>query len=66
MRILEALARGMPVVSTTMGVEGIDAAHGEHLLVADEPEAFAQAVVRLLDDPPLRKRLARNGRRLVV
>ncbi|HET6315717.1 MAG TPA: glycosyltransferase family 4 protein, partial [Chloroflexota bacterium] len=63
-RILEALARGMPVVSTTMGVEGIDAAHGEHLLVADEPEAFAQAVVRLLDDPPLRKRLARNGRRL--
>ena len=53
-RILEALARGMPVVSTTMGVEGIEAIDGEHLLVADEPFAFTQAVVRLLDDPALR------------
>ncbi len=64
-RILEALARGVPVVTTTMGVEGIDAVHGEHLLVADEPQAFARAVAQLLADPSLRQQLAYNGRRLI-
>ena len=64
-RILEALARGIPVVTTTTGVEGIDAVHGEHLLIADEPQSFAMEVVRLLQDASLRRRLAENGRRLV-
>lgn len=64
-RILEALARGVPVVTTTTGVEGIEAVHGQHLLVADEPGAFAEAVVRLIGDPMLGRRLAANGRRLV-
>ena len=63
-RILEAFARGVPVVTTTTGVEGIEAVDGEHLLVADEPAAFAEAVVRLLRDPELGRRLAANGRRL--
>ncbi|MBI5652425.1 MAG: glycosyltransferase [Chloroflexi bacterium] len=64
-RILEALARGMPIVTTTTGVEGIDAINGEHLLVADESAQFADAVVRLLKNPSEGERLARNGRRLV-
>jgi polysaccharide biosynthesis protein PslH len=64
-RILEALARGIPVVTTTTGAEGIDVRNDEHLLIADEPEAFAAAVVRLLNDPITRRRLAAAGRRLV-
>jgi glycosyltransferase involved in cell wall biosynthesis len=64
-RILEALARGIPVVTTTTGVEGIDAVDGKHLLVADEPARFADAVARLLGDSNLRMSLSESGRRLV-
>lgn len=63
-RILEALARGMPIVTTTTGVEGIDAINEKHLLVSDEPEKFASAVVRLLKDRTLAKTLALQGRQL--
>jgi glycosyltransferase involved in cell wall biosynthesis len=63
-RILEALACSLPIVTTTMGVEGIEARDGEQLLIADEPARFAAAVVRLLGDWKLRQRLAANGRRL--
>jgi glycosyltransferase involved in cell wall biosynthesis len=64
-KILEAFARGIPVVSTTVGVEGIDARPGEHLLVADEAGSFAEAVIRLLRNPAEAARLARAGRELV-
>lgn len=64
-RILEAFARGIPVVTTTTGAEGIDATSGEHLLIADEPREFANAVLRLLADIVLRERLARCARILV-
>jgi glycosyltransferase involved in cell wall biosynthesis len=64
-KILEAFARGIPVVSTTVGVEGIPARDEEHLLVADEPELFARAVVRLVTQPVERDRLARAARALV-
>jgi glycosyltransferase involved in cell wall biosynthesis len=64
-KILEAFARGIPVVSTTIGAEGIDARPGEHLLIADEPAAFAEAVGRLLREPDAGERLARAARRLV-
>ncbi len=64
-KILNALAQGVPVVSTTVGCEGIEATPGEHLLVADEPEAFAGCVLRLLCEPELGARLAAAGRRLV-
>ena len=63
-RILEAFARAMPVVTTTVGLEGIDARPGDEVLVADGPQAFAEAVVRLLRDPQLQARLAAAGRRL--
>lgn len=61
-KILEALARGIPIVSTTIGYEGIDLEPGKHLLVADTPEDFAKAVVRLIHEPDLGGKLARQGR----
>lgn len=63
-KILEALARGLPIVSTTIGYEGIDLVPGEHLLVGDTPAAFAEAVLALLRDPALGRRLAGAGRRV--
>jgi glycosyltransferase involved in cell wall biosynthesis len=64
-KILENFARGLPTVSTTVGFEGIAAQPGEHLLAADDPAAYAQAVIRLLRDPDEGRRLALNARRLV-
>ena len=63
-RILEAFAQAMPVVTTTVGLEGIDAIPGEEVLVADTPQEFAASVVSLLRDESLQARLAKNGRRL--
>jgi glycosyltransferase involved in cell wall biosynthesis len=63
-RILEAFAQAMPVVTTSVGLEGIDAIPGEEALVADSPQEFATAVVNLLGDDALQARLAFNGRRL--
>jgi len=65
-KILDAMARGLPVVSTTVGCEGIGVVPGEHLLLADSAEAFADAVVRLLADDRLAASLARNARALVL
>lgn len=65
LKVLEAMALGTPVVTTHKGIEGIDAVHGEHALIADDPRQFADYVVQLLDDSKLRARLAANGRRLV-
>lgn len=65
LKILEALAMGRPVVSTTVGAEGLEVEHGRHVLLADNPGAFAQAVLDLLDDPAQCASLAAAGRRLV-
>jgi glycosyltransferase involved in cell wall biosynthesis len=63
-RILEALALAMPLVTTTVGLEGIDAQPGEEVLVADTAEDFAAQVIRLMGDEDLQVKLAENGRRL--
>lgn len=65
-RILEAFARAIPVVTTTVGLEGIDAVPGRDVLVEDAPAGFAKAVLRLLDDPGLQAQLAANGRKLAA
>jgi glycosyltransferase involved in cell wall biosynthesis len=65
LKILEAMALGTPVVATRKGAEGLEAADGEHLLVADTPAQFAEAVVRLLQDRKLRQKLATNSCQLV-
>jgi glycosyltransferase involved in cell wall biosynthesis len=65
LKILEAMALGTPVVSTSKGAEGLEVTQDEDILIADTPAEFADAVLRLLDDRALRARLAANGRRLV-
>jgi glycosyltransferase involved in cell wall biosynthesis len=64
-KILDAMARGVPVVATPVGAEGIAAAHGTHLLLGETPSAFTEHVVRVLGDRPLAERLARAARALV-
>lgn len=56
----------MPVVSTTVGSEGLDVVDGQHLLIADGPRRFADRCIELLRDPGLRHRLAAQGRGLVA
>jgi polysaccharide biosynthesis protein PslH len=65
LKILEAMALGRPVVSSSLGCEGLAVTHDEHLLIAEAPDDFAAAVVRLLRDPSLWHRLTQNARRLV-
>jgi sugar transferase (PEP-CTERM/EpsH1 system associated) len=65
LKILEAMALGTPVVSTTKGAEGLEVIPGEDILIADGPIEFADAILRLLGDRALRAKLAVNGRRLV-
>jgi polysaccharide biosynthesis protein PslH len=65
LKIFEALAMGKPVVSTTIGAEGLPVVSGEHLLLADGPAPFAEAVIALLRDADRRRRLGEAGRRLV-
>jgi glycosyltransferase involved in cell wall biosynthesis len=65
LKILEAMALGRPVVSTTIGCEGLDVVDGEHLLMADTPEQFAVKTLRLLRDRQLYERISVKGRELV-
>ena len=60
-KILEAWAAGRAVVATTLGAEGLGARDGEHLLLADDPNHFADAVLRLWNDSLLRSRLGHAG-----
>jgi len=64
-KVLEALALGRPVVTTSLGAEGLGASSGRHLLVADGPADLAAAVRRVLDDPALATELGAAGRALV-
>lgn len=64
-KILDAWCWGLPIVSTTVGAEGMRALDGENLLLADEPAAFADAVVRVMHDGPTATRLVGGGRATV-
>ena len=63
-KLVEAFALGLPVVSTTIGAEGLDVKDEVHLLIADTAPDLAAATLRLLDDGALRARLAVNARSL--
>jgi polysaccharide biosynthesis protein PslH len=65
LKILEAMALGRPVVCTTVGCEGLDVVNGEHLLIGDTPERFAESTVRLLRDLSLSQSIRVNARKLV-
>jgi glycosyltransferase involved in cell wall biosynthesis len=64
LKIVEAMAMGLPVVSTSTGAEGLSVHPGEDILIADDPQAFAEEVLRLLSDPALWHRIAAGGQRL--
>jgi glycosyltransferase involved in cell wall biosynthesis len=64
-KILTALAQGLPVVTTALGCEGIAVQSGTHVLIADDPAEFAAATLRLLGDRALADALGHNGRRLI-
>lgn len=65
LKVLEALALGTPVVTTSIGVEGIEAIPDQHLLVADTADDFAVGVGRVIEDASLAEQLRREGRLLV-
>jgi glycosyltransferase involved in cell wall biosynthesis len=66
LKILEALAAGVPVVSTTVGAEGLELEPGRHLAVADTPEGLAGEVVRCVLAPGPAREMAARGRRVVL
>jgi glycosyltransferase involved in cell wall biosynthesis len=65
LKILEALAMRKAVVSTSVGCEGLSLVPGKHLIVADQPEGIAQAVVALMNNPEKREALGNAGREVV-
>lgn len=64
-KIFEAMATGIPVVSTRIGAEGLPIRHGEDILLADQPADFAQQIAFLFDQEPLRRTIGQNARTLV-
>jgi sugar transferase (PEP-CTERM/EpsH1 system associated) len=66
LKIFEAMAMGKAVVTTTVGAEGLPVTDGEHVLIADDPRAFAGAIVSLLRNSGRRRSLERAARALVV
>ena len=65
LKLLEALAMRKAVVTTSIGREGIEVADGESVLIRDDPQAFAKAVIELFREPKLREKLTQNGYDLV-
>lgn len=65
-KVLEAMAMGKPVVTTSIGVRGINATHGDHLCIADSPLKFADHVEALLLDKPKRRRIGHQAREFVM
>jgi glycosyltransferase involved in cell wall biosynthesis len=65
-KMLESMAMGVPVVSSRIAAGGVDAVAGEHLLIATSPTEYRDAILRILDDPVERARLAVAGRARVL
>lgn len=66
MKILEAWARGIPVVATPEAASGLDARNGDEVLLAGNGAEFAEAIARLRDEPGLRQRLVALGRKILA
>lgn len=66
LKILEAMALGRPVISTTVGAEGLDVTPGTDILIADDPQQFVKSIQLLLSAPEASEKIGEAGRRLVV
>jgi glycosyltransferase involved in cell wall biosynthesis len=60
-KVTQSLGAGLPVVTTTIGAEGLDVIDGEEMLIADDPDAFAERIVALHGDPDGWRRLSDKG-----
>jgi len=65
LKILEAMAMGKAIVSTSVGAEGIDYTNNQNIVIEDEPELFANSTVNIMHDQELRKNIEVQGRKLV-
>ena len=65
LKVLEAMAAGRPVVSTSIGVEGLEVKPGKHLLLADKPIQFAESVFEILSQPRLAESIVTDARQFV-
>ena len=65
-KITQAMMHGLPVVTTSIGAQGLDARHGEEIMLGDTPDEFARCVTDLLQQPELRTKVSRKGRDLVI
>jgi glycosyltransferase involved in cell wall biosynthesis len=64
-KILDWMAYGVPVITTTLGAEGIEVKNGEHLIIEDKAHAFPEKIIALLNDTPLREKLRYNAHKLI-
>ena len=62
LKILEAMAAGLPVVSTSVGVAGLKVKHGKHALISDTPEGLAKQAVKLVNNPKMANKIGEAGR----
>ena len=65
-KIIEAMALGRAIVSTTVGAESLSYSNGENILIADEAETFAGAIVQVLGNTSLRNALGKNAQQLIL
>ncbi len=65
-KVTEALARGLPLVTTRFGVQGLNVESGKHLIVADDPEGFANGVITLLRDEAFAESIGQSGQRFIA
>ena len=66
LKILEAMALGRPIVSTSVGAEGIDITDGDNILIGDDPQTFASHIVHLLQDQAAWQRITTQARQFAV
>jgi polysaccharide biosynthesis protein PslH len=65
-KIIEAMALGIPVISTTIGAEGINCIHGKDILIANTPEEFMDCIMKLFSNPGLCRIIAQNANQLIA